>query len=576
MRYSDKLRPLAALGWRRGETLWVRAGIVLGILGMAFSQQAPAWLWAKVAGESGGERAEAIAADAAGNVYVAGWFNSSALTFGSTTLPSKGSADFFVVKYNTAGIPIWARSGGGPGWDWARAIAVDGNGNVYVTGRFESDSLILGSDTLVRAGQQYDDIFVVKYDPNGNVLWARRAGGSDRDGSTGIATDGSGNVYVVGWFWSTSIAFGSITLTNAGGTIPVDLFVAKYDPNGNVLWARRAGGSGVDVANRVAADAGGNIWVTGRFRSSSISFGSTTLNNIGSDDIFVVKYDPGGNALWAKVAGGNGIDEAFGIAVDPGGNTYITGEHGSDVLAFSSTITLANTGNYDFFIAKYDPNGNVLWAKGATGTGREVAYGVAADASGNVCVAGRFESASLTFGPTTLTNQGNNDIFVVGYDENGNEQWAMSVGASGSDVATGIALEGGGNGYVAGAFESASVSFGANTLNGFGSTNAFVAKMGGLSSGMRGIARESGSVRVYPDASGSKRVMLELGPGWEGEVGIELYNSLGERVYVGQVSVAAAEAGGRWELNLTEMPAGVYVLHVHSREKATTLRLAVW
>ncbi len=575
MRASGKVRPSVTLGRTKGQALWWQAGIVFGILGMAFSQQAPAWLWAKVAGESGGERAEAIAADAAGNVYVAGWFSSSALTFGPTTLSSKGSADFFVVKYNTSGTPIWAKSGGGSGWDWARAIAVDGNGNVYVTGRFESDSLILGSDTLLRAGQ--DDIFVVKYDPNGNVLWARRAGGTDRDGSTGIATDGNGNAYVVGWFWSTSIAFGSITLTNAGGTIPVDLFVAKYDPNGNVLWARRAGGGGVDVANRVAADAGGNIWVTGRFRSSSITFGSTTLSNISSDDIFVVKYDPNGNALWAKVAGGNGIDEAFGIAVDGSGNTYITGEHGSDMLAFSSTITLANTGNYDFFIAKYDPNGNVLWAKGATGTGREVAYSVAADSSGNVYVAGRFESTSLTFGATTLTNQGNNDIFVVGYDENGNELWAMSVGAGGSDVATAIALDGVGNGYVAGSFESASVSFGATTLNSFGGMNAFVAKMGGLSGGIKGaIMGAGGSVRVYADAPGSKRVIIGLGPDWEGDVRMELYNILGERAYVGRVNVAATEAEGPWELNLTEVPAGVYVLHVRSREKVATVRLVVW
>src|SRR5690606_8330373 len=123
----------------------------------------------------------------------------------------------------------------------------------------------------------------------------KSADGIYGDGGYGISTDANGNVLVTGFFGSPSITFGSTTLTNASSTGKDELFIVKYDPNGNVLWAKSAGGINGDWGNSISTDANGNVLLTGYFSSSSITFGSTTLTNAGSYDIFIAKYDSSGN-----------------------------------------------------------------------------------------------------------------------------------------------------------------------------------------------------------------------------------------------------------------------------------------
>ena len=152
--------------------------------------------------------------------------------------------------------------------------------------------------------------------------------------------------------------------------------------------------------------------MTGAFYSSYITFGSTILTNRGGGDIFVVKYDPSGNVLWAKSAGETGGEWGLGISTDASGNIVVTGGFGSPSITFGSTI-LTNGGIANIFVVKYDPSGNVLWAKSAGGTGDDDGYGISTDASGNIVVTGSFESPTITFGSTILTNGGSSDIFVV-------------------------------------------------------------------------------------------------------------------------------------------------------------------
>ena len=135
--------------------------------------------------------------------------------------------------------------------------------------------------------------------------------------------NGSGNSYVTGGFDSNSITFGTTTLTSAGGS---DLFAVKYDTGGNVVWAKIAGGSNYDWSYSIAVEVSGNSFVTGYFRSSSITFGTTTLTNAGSvvtKDIYIVKYDASGNAVWAKSAGGSGDDYSTAIALAVSGNSSL-------------------------------------------------------------------------------------------------------------------------------------------------------------------------------------------------------------------------------------------------------------
>ena len=185
----------------------------------------------------------------------------------------------------------------------------------------------------------------------------------------------------------------------------------------NWQWAKNANGTLWDEGISCSADTKGNIFVTGHFASSSITFGTTTLTNMGSFDMFMVKYDSTGNVLWAKSAGGTSSDEGRSCSADAAGNIYVTGYFESSSITFGTT-TLTNVGpvgTYDMFMVKYDSIGNVLWAKSAAGTSYNEGYGCSADANGNIFVTGSFTSSSITFGTTSLTNMGAGyaDMFIA-------------------------------------------------------------------------------------------------------------------------------------------------------------------
>ncbi len=351
---------------------------------------------------------------------------------------------------------VWAKRAGGTSSDSGAGIALDGAGNSYVTGAFIGSATFgpgeTNETTLTSAGD--DDIFVAKYDASGDLVWAKRAGGTGFDAGIGIAVDGSGNSYVTGFFQG-SATFGpgetnETTLTSAGIS---DIFVAKYDASGDLVWAKRAGGTSRDSGEGIAVDGSGHSYVTGYFEDSA-TFGpgetnETTLAGAGDRDIFVAKYDASGDLVWAKRAGGTSFDGGGqGIAVDGAGNSYITGRfQGSAAFSAGETneTTLTSAGISDIFVAKYDASGDLLWANRAGGTSTDFGSGIAADGAGNSYVTGGFAD-SATFGPgetneTTLTGAGGNDIFVAKYDASGALVRAKRAGGTSSDGGQGIAVD---------------------------------------------------------------------------------------------------------------------------------------
>lgn len=433
--------------------------------------------WVKGAGGSNIDAGQSITTDSSGNVYVTGCFASASITFGTTTLinDSVGYADMYVVKYNSFGNVLWAKSTGGINSDYATGISTDASGNVYVTGYFASASITFGSTTLTNAGVY--DIYVVKYDINGNVLWATSAGGSIEDYGLGISTDAFGNVYVTGSFYSPTITFGPYALTNVGYA---DVCVVKYDASGNVLWAKNVGGSGYDSGQSITTDASGNLYVTGNFGSPTITFDSTVLTNAnaGHTDMYVVKYDASGNTLWARSSGGTYSDYGTGINTDASGNVYVTGGFQSSSITFGSN-TLTNGGICNMYVVKYDASSNVLWAKSVSNsTNTDIGNSICIDASGNVYVTGLFQSSSITFGSITLTNanSGWEDMYVLKYTTDGGELWARSAGGSIHDSGNGISTDASGNVYVTGKFNSPTLTFGSATLNNNIGNDMFVVK----------------------------------------------------------------------------------------------------
>ncbi len=530
----------------------------------SLQSQTPNWIWAKSAGGNANDISYSISADATGNTSITGYFQSPSIVFGSYTLTNGGGSDMFISKTDPSGNSSWAQSAGTTWLNTGKGVVTDANGNTYVTGTFQSPTITFGSYTFTVTSMTGGDVFLVKYDSSGNVIWAKAAGGTGDDLGWGICTDANGNAIITGYFNSATITFGSTTLTSSGSR---DLFIVKYDASGNVLWAKSAGGNSQDQGLSVCADAGGNIFVTGYFQSNSITFGSTTLTNAGgaNNDFFIAKYDASGNVLWAKSAGGSSADGGFGVYADAGGNVFATGTFDSPLITFGST-TLTNSGtNGDFFIVKYSPSSNVLWAKSAGGTNDDGGEGIITDTGGNAYVTGGFRSPTLTFGSNTLTNTDNTgntyDVFVVKYDPAGNVLWVKSAGGNKWDVAWGISIDGSGNVYITGDFFSVSSSFGSNTLTNTDNSGAtddiFVAKLGATT----GIKEENipGNVFVYPNpSSGIFHFKTNIQKGI-----MKIYNTLGQEIF----SILNLNPQILNKVDLSGQASGIYFYQITSEEK---------
>ncbi len=341
--------------------------------------------------------ANAITIDNNGNLYVTG---------GSCGIV----ADIATIKYDRNGNQLWVKRYNGPGnnWDEGKAIAVDNNGNVYVTG------VSYGNGT----GEDY---VTIKYNSAGSQQWvARYNSGEPRnadDAAFRIALDSDGNVYVTGR---------SYTSSNDD-----DYLTIKYNQNGNLLWSKRYNGpaSSCDCPHAMVIDNNGNLYVTGASMGAGTNY-----------DFATIKYDRNGNQIWVKRYNGprNDDDWASAIAVDNFGNIYVGG-----MSKYSDTL-------YDYIIVKYDANGNELWVRGYNGPGNGDDYvrAIAVDNEGNLYVTGGSYGGS----------QVSWDYATIKYDQNGNELWVRRYNGPGNnwDEALALVIDNNGNAYVTGYSEGIS------------------------------------------------------------------------------------------------------------------------
>ena len=430
-------------------------------------------LWVRSMGGTQRARGQAIAVDAAGNVYTTGIFRGTA-DFGSIPLTSAGGSDIFVQKLDSAGNQVWARSIGGTGRAQGNGIVVDAAGDVYFTGWFtETVDFDPGPGTFNLTSlasdddpfeSQSDDIFVSKLDSDGNFVWAKSMGNTNIDRGQSIALDDAGNVYTTGFFGGT-VDFdpgpGSFNLTSAGTS---DIFVQKLDNDGNFVWVRSMGDTGDDYGNGIAVDAAGNVYTTGSF-IGTVDFdpGPQTFNltSPGTDNIFVQKLNSAGDLVWARSMSGTDIDEGIGIVVDAEGNVYTTGwfEGTTDFDPGPGSFPLTAAGDLDIFVQKMSSEGDFAWARSmGGGTGVSRGFGIAVDQVGNVYTTGGFRDTA-DFGPSlgpgnfTLNSAGEMDIFVQKLDDTGNFVWARSTGGTGDDRGNSVTVDASGNVYITGYFQ---------------------------------------------------------------------------------------------------------------------------
>lgn len=507
-------------------------GILVVCLLFVSGDYAQTWAWAKsgAAGGTGAVSGRSVASDSAGNVYATGYFNTGTLTFGAAVLTNDtiSKDDVYLVKYDGAGTVLWARSAGGKGNDEGYGICVDRLGNVYICGAFDSPSILFGATTLTNSNTGTKDLFLVKYDGSGNVIWAKNAGGPGNEHAFGVSVDPVGNSSITGDFSSASLVFGTDTVTNTSPN--ANVFTANYDPSGNVIWAKSAGGSQPDSGNSICSDTAGNVCITGAFSSPSITFGTVTLHNLGVTNFFVVKYSPAGIVLWAKSYGASGPDQGNGISADKYGEFYVCGTYSSASLHFDSTAVLYNTGNSNIFLIKFGGAGQVRWARTAGGASQDAGYGVCAFITGTVFLCGSFDSFYMNVGALALNNAnpGTADAFIAEYDGGGTVLFAKSVGGAGNELARGVGADRSGNASITGDFSSASVSFGSSTVNSTSSVNMFAAKMDGIS-GIQNLLSNHVGLSIYPNPA-SEYIIFEFSEVLDKEADLILYTPGGQTI----------------------------------------------
>jgi len=356
----------------------------------------------------------------------------------------------------------WVKQIGGPNAEYGASLVVDGNGNVYSTGSFNSTCDFnpdTGTNSLTSFGS--GDAFIFKQDAAGNFIWARQLGGTSTDFGHAIALDDSGNIYSTGHFQGTGDfdpGPGIYNLTSLGGN---EIYVSKLDSSGNFIWAKQLGGTNNDECVSLALDDSGNVHLVGYFiGTSDFDPGPGTFNlvSIGANlDVFVCKLNASGNFVWAKKLGGGSGDQGDAIAVDDSGNVYTTGSFVStaDFDPDAGVYNLISSGVDDVFISKLNSSGNFVWAKKMGGLSNNYGYAIALDSNRNVYTAGSFRG-TCDFDPDTgsynLVAAGSSDIFVSKLDASGNFIWAKKMGGTNTDEGLDLKVSANGNVYSTGRF----------------------------------------------------------------------------------------------------------------------------
>jgi hypothetical protein len=419
-------------------------------------------------GGGGQDAATAIAVDGAGNIYVAGWSTSPDLPVTGSIQPRiGGGVDAFVAKISAAGALIYCTYLGGSGDDRAFGIAVDAEGNAYVTGWTYSANFPLAGVPRQSHLMGGRDAFVAKLNASGTgVIYSTYLGGSGNDAGRSIAVDPAGNAYVGGETSSSDFPVLSAFQSASGGQ--QDGFIAKLNSQGSeLLYSTYLGGMGDDNVAALALDTSGNVYVTGGTASPNFPAVNAFQPRIrGGQDAFVAKLGPSGTTLiYSTYLGGSGGTVGMpecgtGIDVDGAGNAYVTGTTSS--LDFPVVAPLQNSlnGSLDAFIAKVNPAGNALvYSTYLGGSGVSIGTAVHVSSTGEAYVAGyTFSPDFPVVNPVQTGPGGDYDGFVVHVNAAGTALvFGTLLGGYASDSANALALDSADNVYVAG--QTASYNF---------------------------------------------------------------------------------------------------------------------
>ena len=323
--------------------------------------------------------------------YVTGSFR-GVISFGEHSLISEGGSDAFLLKVDSQGSVIWAKSLGGTGNDNGLALSVSSDGSVLWTG-FHSSNSTADSTALKDFGGL--DTFLAKVGVDGSYTWVRSVGGPGDDSGEGVAVDPAGGSYVVG---------------NVSNQSPSDVFLLRYNADGDLVWARKAGGASSDTATSIVADSSG-VYIAGSFEGMA-TFEGVSITSAGLSDAYLAKYSPSGSLVWVERFGGTGADDSDQVDLDPFGNPCLLGSFEGS-MSFGGQV-LVSEGSRDLFLAKTAAtSGKLIWSRSIGGGTLDSAHGLSSGSDGSLYLASHYLGSSLTIDTHVLSTTGSHGFSVL-------------------------------------------------------------------------------------------------------------------------------------------------------------------
>ncbi len=436
-------------------------------LSVNISDGVPGVQWNTFLGANSSDTGWGICTDSDGNVYIVG---NSASTWGSPKRAYSGQDDIFVAKLDASGILLWNTFLGSASMDYGRGISVDGSGNVFVTGSsINSWGSPLNPFYGYPSSDGDKDTFVAKLNASGVLQWNTFMGGTGNDAGNDISLDANGNIYITG----SSANWGSPLNPYGGGGC--DAFVAKLNASGVYQWHTFMGGNNIvdtnsDSGQKIALDESGNIYVAG---SSTATWGNPKNPFAGSvvnnySDAFLARLNASGTREWHTFMGGTLNDYGYGIVADNSGNIYVAGLSNS---TWGTPLNPYGGGTNDAFVARFNANGSREWHTFMGGTSYDSGYCIALEKNGYILVTG---NSSAAWGNPLNPHSGDGDAFVARLNTNGSLQLNTFLGGILDDKGYGITLDNSGNIFVTGYSYS---TWGAPRRSYSNSYDAFVAKL---------------------------------------------------------------------------------------------------
>lgn len=436
----------------------------------------------------GGVRSDAIrdmTIDSDGFIYTIGSTESNdrIATSDANQASNSGSLDVYIAKYNNTGQRIWSTYFGGNDVDVGQSIAVDPQGNLLITGlTFSSSGISIGTAIHQSAYQNEGDVFVAKFSNNGNLLWSTYYGGNRFDFANDIASDMAGNAIVTGWTDS-DMGISSAGAYKMTKSDTADIFVAKFNPNGQLIWGTYYGSEGPERSLQVESDVQNNIYISG-WTASRMNFATNgafqTNYGGGTADVFVGKFNPGGQVLWMTYFGGANEEYGDAMYVNSSGDVFLSGTTSSSNNISNNGTTF--NGDHDVFLSFFDTNGNRRLSTYYGGSGYEIAFRLQQSSNGNVWMTGHTNSANNIVNNTNNVYKsqlsGGLDAFVTEFDQTGRVLQSTYFGGNRNEESYGIVIDRQNAVYISGKTESTNeIGFGNPAFQTFGGdADGFLAK----------------------------------------------------------------------------------------------------